>query len=433
MKKNKYKKNSGFTLVETILYLAIVAVLLTAVIDFHLTLGGTASKLGQNINVSRNRRTSLSAIDYLIRNSDGFLKDVYNNCSDFDASPPVLALYFEDDDHLPGICVQNGGAVRVTLDNQRVAMTCYPNIINNGTYQACDTSVYTAVTTTYLTSPNVRVANTNFSFATSTATSSLNAFTSVTTHMKVASLSSGQINLAATSTATSTVVVRNEQPDGLVTFWTFEDADTTPDDYAGDNDGTCDADATPVPPGLVGGSTYSMDMELSDSVYCRPNSPSNPNNLNFGDEFTLTAWIQPESITLDDHSIFRKSSYGDSQGYHFVVDDDGALRCRIYDYAGSTYKDTKTSAGIITVGDTFHVACVYDYNIGEVNVFAYEKGTGGVATATSDTDVPILVNYNNNPYISISNYFDGEMDDVRWYNRAITDSELWALQSQAGD
>ena len=69
MKKNKSIKNkSGFTLVETILYLAIVAVLLTAVIDFHLTLGGTASKLGQNVDVSRNRRMALNSIDYLVRN-----------------------------------------------------------------------------------------------------------------------------------------------------------------------------------------------------------------------------------------------------------------------------------------------------------------------------------------------------------------------------
>ncbi len=420
MKKNKSIKNkSGFTLVETILYLAIVAVLLTAVIDFHLTLGGTASKLGQNVDVSRNRRMALNSIDYLVRNSDGLLKDVEGDCSDFDASPPVLALYFEDDDHLPGICVQNGGGVRITIDNQRVMMTCYPNIPQNGFFQACDTPIYTAGTTTYLTSPNVKVIDTNLTFATSTATSSLNAFTSVTTHMKVKSFTSDQINLSATSTATSTVVLRNEQPSGLISFWDIEAQDGT--DTVGDNDATCTVSPPTAVGGLITSSTYAWDFESGSSQYC---TVSNDDSLNFNDSFSIAAWVKEES-SGSEMAIINKSAWSPQKGYKFSIHT-GEPRLRIYD--SSSYTDYDSSY-TLTNATVYHVTATYDLDDDEVILYVYEKGDSGKATTTVNS-VRTLVNYDSNLSWSVSNYFDGIIDDVRIYNRVLTPEEIWALQSQ---
>ncbi|HLD54610.1 MAG TPA: type II secretion system protein, partial [Sediminibacterium sp.] len=70
------QKTSGFSLVETIIYLAIVGILLVAVLNFHFSLSGTSAKLWAKINVSENRRFVLQTIDYLSRNSTGLLKDV---------------------------------------------------------------------------------------------------------------------------------------------------------------------------------------------------------------------------------------------------------------------------------------------------------------------------------------------------------------------
>lgn len=422
MKKNKPKNQKGFTLVETILYLAIVAVLLIAVIDFHLTLGGTASKLGQNINVSRNRRIALSTIDYLIRNSDGLLKDISKDCSDFDASPPVLALYFEDDDHLPGTCVEDGGGVRITINNNRVAMTCYPNIPHNGYFQACDTPIYAAGTTTYLTSPNVKVLNANLTFATSTATSSLNAFTSVTTHMKVKSFTSDQLNLSATSTATSTVVVRNEQLSGLISFWNMEDATGT--DAVGDNDLTCTNHAPAVVGGLITSSTYAFDFEFDNSEYCYA---SNDDSLNFNNAFSMTAWLKEETSSSNDRAIINKGSWGPQKGYEFTLDD-GYPQLRIFD--SSSYTDYNSTYDL--VNDTvYHIAVTYDLDNDEVIFYVYQKGVGGLATTTLNS-VRTLVNYNavNYFYLGDRYNFDGILDDVRIYNRVLTSQEIWALQSQ---
>ena len=124
----RLKNKAGFSFIETILYLAIVTILLTAVVDFHLTMSGTSNKVAANIEVSQNRRATLNIIDYLARNADGLLRDVDGNCF----TTTTLALYFNDDTYLPGTCVQNGGGVQINTNSNRVKMTCYPNIINNG-------------------------------------------------------------------------------------------------------------------------------------------------------------------------------------------------------------------------------------------------------------------------------------------------------------
>lgn len=420
-------KRSGFSLLEAVLYLAIVAILLTAVVGIHLTLGGTSSKLGANIAASRNRRVALSAVDYLVRNADGLLKDTDSDCSDFSSDPQVLALYFDSDTYLPGTCVASGGGVRISVEDNRLKLTCYPSIPYNNWHEACDTSVFTAGNSYYLTSPDVQVLSSGLAFATSTATSTSNGFLSITTDLTVNNISKGQISLSATSTASSTVVMRNEQPNGLVTWWSFEDNDaSTPEDFADGNDGTCSGGMT-VPhatTGLVEGSTYAMDFEYTgDNCTC---SLGNPENLNFGNSFSISAWIKPESLAAN-HRIFYK--YGSNKGIIFYVNSSGSLQCDVYN--GTTGYTASTANSVITADTSiFHTACIYDYDQQKLNVYAYKKNVGQVATGTQPATIPYLVNYDGTGYVSQTNAFDGVIDEFRLYNRALTNQELWALQSQ---
>ncbi|MBT4447582.1 MAG: hypothetical protein HOD06_02470 [Candidatus Komeilibacteria bacterium] len=422
-------KNNGFSLVEAIVYLAIVGILLTATVSLHLTLGGTADKMSSNILASRNRRVAMGGIDYLIKNADGLLKDVEGDCSSFGASPPILALYFDDDAYLPGTCVENGGGVEISVSSKKVSMTCYPNMTGNGYYQNCDESVYPAGNVYYLSSSDVAVLNSSLSFTTSTATSTANNFTTLTTNLSVGTHSSNQIRLTATSTATSTVIMRNEQADGLVSWYKFNNDDdgmATPDSV-GSNDLECDNVASPTRvAGLVSSTPeLAFDFEYSESDDCRISSPD---SLAFSDAFTLSAWIKAESLSSE-HRIINNGSWTNKQGYQFYVASDGGLWCRVFDGTNYAYAYTPAST-IATDGSIYHVSCVYDKNVDLLNVYSFEKGVVGVTTGTPPGTVYNLVNNNESMYLSYSGAFDGVMDEVRFYNRALSVEEIWALQSQ---
>lgn len=428
--KNEKIKN-GFSLVETIVYLAIVAVLLTALVNFNLTLGNNFSKLSAKIDTSSDRRLAIGLIDYLVQNSDGLLKDTQGDCSDFDAVPPALALYFESDDYLPGTCVENGGGVRVSVANRRVELTCYPNMNGNGYHKNCDSATYPAGNVYYLSSPSTVVFDDSLSFSTSTASSTSNNFISVTTNLSVSTLSQGQISLSATSTATSTAVLKNEQLAGMVSWWRFEEGSgATPTDYVASNDLTCTPGGTPPSyvTGIVNGSSYGLDFEATNSNLCTPTSPTNPDNLNFSDQFSISAWVKLESLPAE-ADIVEKETSASNLGYKLWVNSSGDVYCRVYNSSAS--QDTSVAVAVAVAPNVYLITCVYDYPNNRFQVYVFRKGVSGLATSTSPATVNNLVNDSGNFNVSLGTAaFDGIIDDLRIYNRALSNQEIWALQSQ---
>lgn len=429
--KHKTKiKQSGFTIIEAVLYLAIVAIVLVAAVEFHLTMGSTASKLSSNITTSQNRRAAMSSIDFLVRNSDGFLKDLNGHCSNLAASPPVLALYFKSDTYLPGSCVASGGGVRITVDDRQVKMTCYPNIYYNGGWRTCDTGIYTPSTTFELTSPEVVVHDAGLVFSTSTATSTNVSFPNITTNLSVGMLSHEQVSLAATSTASSTIVMRNEQPDGLVAYWKFDDAagSAALDSSGRGNDMTCTGSPTPVS-GLVTSSTGAFDFNSATSDRC---NASNPDDLNFTGPFTIAAWLKTDYVADGQDNIITKAAWTGYWGYAWTAYTTGGVsdsRLWLRILGNNTYSNTAdTTTYDLTNATVYHITHIYDPDNDQARLYIYEKGVGAHATTTKN-GVPTLVNYHSND-LYVSSYFDGTIDELRLYNRALSDEEVWALQSQ---
>lgn len=424
----KKLNNNGFSFIEVVVYLAIVAILLTAVVNFNLTLGGTASKVSSNVDTSRNRRLALTGIEYLIKNADGVLKDTSGECSDFSSSPQVLALYFNDDSHLPGTCVEGGGGVRISLDNRQLKITCYPNIPYNGWYGSCDTDTFTAGNAYYLTGPETVVYNSGLSFSTSTATSTSNGFEDITTILTVTTLSQGQISLAATSTATSTVAVRNEQLSGLVSWWKFDDSVVTGAiDSADGNNLTC-----PLYPAatttLVSGGVSAYDFNKAEVDLCYVN---NPDNLKADKAFTITTWLKMDYTDNAEYVIIDYYDPTPLKGYGLYVENTtGDIVFKICDTSACT--EVINASSVLSHNTIYHVAAVYDLDNDIAKLYVYQKGVGGVSTSTASS-IPTLVNLDltNNP--SVGYLFDGVLDELRFYNRALSDEEIWALQSQGAN
>ncbi|MCD4760440.1 prepilin-type N-terminal cleavage/methylation domain-containing protein [bacterium] len=443
MKIFKFKKNiifqlrsrhNGFSLVEAVLYLAIVAILLTAVVNFHLVLGGTADKLSANIEISQNSRVALGAISYLIENSDGLLKDVNGSCSDLaTTSAPVLGLYFSSDTYLPGTCVQNGGGVMLTVSSTRVLMTCYPNITNNGQFQACDPTSFG--NSYYLTSPNVMVRNSDLSFTTSTATSTGNNFASITTGLTVQVVSQGQASLKAESSATSTVLVRNEQDDGLIAWYKFDDSDSaTAIDSVNNFHLTCDdAGAPTAVSGLVDGSSGAFDFNVAGGNYCYLDDEDD--YFDFSNAFTIATWLKMDAVGATDNDIINKAAGSPYlQGYrlynYYSGSGSGRVIFKICDTTACT--NVIDVSSLIVNSTIYHLTIIYDLDNDIAKLYAYQKGVSGTNTTTASS-IPILVNYDAIDIPRVGLNMDGTMDALNIYKRALSDEEIWALQSQGAN
>ncbi len=419
---DKKNNQSGFSLVEMVLYLAIVSILLVAVVDFNLTISGTASKLGANIKTSQNRRATLSVIDYLVRNSDGLLKDVNGFC----LTSTTLALYFNDDTYLPGTCVENGGGVKITTVNNRVQMSCYPNITNNGQYGACASTV---ANTYYLSSPEISIASNNgLIFSTSTATSTFSGFMNINTFLTFTNISGGQTELEAVSTASSTITLRSSQADGLLAWWKFDDiSDTSALDSKNSHDADCRDVVSQTTP-LVRGSNFSFDFERDNNASCY----NTDSDFNISGPFTISAWIHPESLSTDSSNdfIINKQNTASYLGYAMWVKDE-RFYCGICD--GSVCVEDYEQGGRVYVGETYHLICSYDPSLDQMKLYNFQEGVGNLGTTTIAV-TQNLVNYNGDFYIANRGgdtvNFDGLIDELRIYNRQLSDQEVWALQSQ---
>lgn len=425
-KKNSSVSLTGFTLLEAIIYLAIVGVVISSVVDFAVTMGNTTTKMSANIEASRNRRFALTTVNYLVRNADGLLKDVNGDCSNFGVNPPVLALYFDDDNYLPGYCVERGGGVKITVVNNRLKMTCYPNIANNGQYNACTAS---AGNEYFLTGPEVIVTNNNLDFSTSTASTTANSYTSVSTHIKVTMPSADQISLRASSEATSTANMRNEQPNGLISWYKFDETDTSSalDSISGYNL-TCSGTGGPSSvAGLVDGSSKAFTFNPADTDLCYVD---NPEKFNFGTSFSISAWIKTAAPDASEHAIINKYN-GASKGYYLFNNEDAGQLIFIL-CNGTTCSNILDAGYILEDATVYHIMVVYDKPSDTAQMFVYEKGVGNISTTTAH-NLPFLVNDSTANYPRIGDNFAGTIDEMRLYNRALSNSEVWALQSQGAN
>lgn len=427
-------------MVEVIIYLAIVSLLLTAAISLQLTLGGTSVKSAVKEDVAQNRRSAMSTVEYLIKNSDGLLRDVFGTCSDLASSTPLLALYFNNDSYLPGTCVSNGGGVELTVDNDtnRLKLTCHPNITNNGQYQACST---VASNTYYLTSPTVSVYKDSWKLSTSTATSSNDGFSAVTATLSVGAVSGGQVSLAATSTATSTVVMRNEHPYGLISWWRFDDntIPTTSDTITGQKQTCYWPDYVA---GLVDGSTGAFDFITANSDYCFYSNSGGSSAWNdiyaLDGPFTISAWIKTHWAGDGyQEKYFISQVSPTTYGYYYEILKSSA-GCVGRSWVGVFDTDTGYANLAITPCNTmadntvYNLTFVFDPSKNTATQYIYKKGIGGVSTTTT-TNIPTAVHYQVNAGFRIGNGFDGVVDEVRIYNRVLSNSEIWAIQSQGAN
>jgi len=147
-------------------------------------------------------------------------------------------------------------------------------------------------------------------------------------------------------------------------------------------------------------------------------------SLDITDAITVEAWVKPMQDTIGIYrGVVTKQDAATYSGYLLAISDNG-FWFRIYDTGGSNpvaYADSTYN-----IGSWYHVVAkrgnnkVYFY----INGIEQASKPDSLYSIKSNTQTLKIGRY----WTDISNfYFNGLIDDVRIYNRALSDAEIQAI------
>ncbi|MEX5213392.1 MAG: DNRLRE domain-containing protein [Nitrospiraceae bacterium] len=138
--------------------------------------------------------------------------------------------------------------------------------------------------------------------------------------------------------------------------------------------------------------------------------------LQFSSAFTVEAWVKLNTLPNDWTTILGRQ-YGTGTGDSWWIGTNGAT---LYFYAGSDSVSTPIATGV-----WLHVAAVKNGTTLTLyfNGFEMASITNAAATILNDAnEVTFGAGSNGNPLMT--EFFNGTLDEIRFYNRALTPSEI---------
>ncbi len=214
-------------------------------------------------------------------------------------------------------------------------------------------------------------------------------------------------------TITITVIDFVPNTDGLVGYWKFDELSGT---TAADSSGIGNT-AT-----LINGPTWTtgkVDGALSFNGQNTYIDCGTGSSLNLTNSLTICAWIYPESFGQGGWGRIVDRGNG-SSGYSFYVNSANST-IKYVAYGSNT---VSSSAQVIGLNKWQHVAVVYDDSSDTVTFYVNGQQAGTVGYTASpfgSSDDPAVIGIRG---YDLNRAFDGLIDDVRVYNRALTEDEV---------
>ncbi len=207
--------------------------------------------------------------------------------------------------------------------------------------------------------------------------------------------------------------------DALVGYWKFDDGSgTTTQDSSGNSNTATLVDGPIWTSGKINGA-ISYDG-TDDYVDCGTNS-----SLNLTGSLTIIAWINPKSFGQNGWG--RIVDKGDtSAGYSFFVDED-VQSIAYVTYGGEV---ANSNSNVISLDTWQHVAAVYNESSSSVTFYVDGQEAGSSSYSTSPLDSsndPLVIGIRG---YDLNRAFDGIIDDVRVYNRALSAIEVLQLYNE---
>ena len=209
----------------------------------------------------------------------------------------------------------------------------------------------------------------------------------------------------------------NSCSSGLVGWWKLDETSglTAADSSGSGNDGTLtDMTGSEWTNGILGGG---LEFDGTEDYIVVSNSSS----LQLTSALTLTAWIKGDAwgSGTDVDIIVRKRGTGSSDTYRLAITDGKTGLCLDGGDGDGLLGDT-----VLNTAQWYHVAATWDgstvriYVDGVLDNDPPDSRTGSISTSTRDLNIGSEPGWDQ---------FDGIIDDVRIYNRALNAEEIEGL------
>ena len=202
---------------------------------------------------------------------------------------------------------------------------------------------------------------------------------------------------------------------GLVGHWTLDSTTITNSLSEPQISGTLNGNVT-LENGIIGNS---LKFDASQSTYLTINSQPELTT----DQFTCAVWINCQEVwdnssTTSYKYLMSKSTWNDRAGFLLMGKNNGTLVFRTYDGTSYGWQSREIVIPFLNYVDWVHVAAVND----ATQLRLYINGTLVAEKTVADDYLD-----HAGGDLKIGQSFTGMMDDVRFYNRPLTDRQIQTL------
>ena len=207
-------------------------------------------------------------------------------------------------------------------------------------------------------------------------------------------------------------------------------ADTDVEDIGGDNTGTASANTSTLSVAAVVGDGF--DFEAGTSHYVDMDGAVA--NVLTDTEGSIVFWVNPEA-PLGARTMCAITDESGTGGLVISSTAGGAIRARCH--TGTAWAwDVQTADGVLVAGTDYHIAVVHDGVSPKIYLDTEDEGLvwNQDADATSWlADIPLLdvgrIGCDSYSGLGNANFWDGIIDDWRYYSDAITAREVGGLHN----
>lgn len=208
--------------------------------------------------------------------------------------------------------------------------------------------------------------------------------------------------------------------DGLVGFWRMDEGSGNANDSSGNLNTLTNVNTTTYTGGKYGNGA---DYESGSSQY---HYIADNEELSITGDMTISAWINPESVTAS--TLFDIAGKWDGSNESYLLSQYGD-EIRLYIDSSSNYETTDSTN--LSTGTWYHVAASYNSTTQTVNLFV----NGELQTSTTTGTIPSSIGDDAGRFqtgaedstTTAANFYDGIVDNVMLHNRTLTPREIQGL------